>query len=169
MTKTMKAKEIFNEKDLSTKQKTPTKGAWIPCKDENSSRTQGNQPQTPSWAQEACSINYKFPKEFRLLKSKEFKKISRSRKRLKSKYIIIDYIFESQAPSRMGIAASKKFGKAHERNRFKRITKEAYRLTRKELPHFISFVVRPTFEAKKAKMQDIQKEMLFLLNSANRK
>jgi len=165
----MKAKEIFNEKDLSTKQKTPSKGAWIPSENENSLRTQGNQPQTSPRAQEASSISYKFLKKFRLLKSLDFKKISRNRKRVKSKYIIIDYIFETKALSRLGIAASKKFGKAHERNRFKRITKEAYRLSRNELPSSIAFVVRPTFEAKKAKMQDIQKEMLFLLNRANQK
>jgi len=165
----MKAKEIFNEKDLPAKQKTPTKGAWIPCENENTIRTEDNQPQTSSWTEEACSISYKFLKEFRLLKSQDFKKISRNRKRVKSKYIIIDYIFETKALSRMGITASKKYGKAHERNRFKRITKEAYRLSRKELPSYISFVVRPTLEAKKAKMQDIQKEMLFLLNRADRK
>jgi ribonuclease P protein component len=166
MSKTMKAKEIFNEKDLSTQQKTSSKSTRLPSENENSCRTQSNQPSTQTWAKKTCRIRYKFSKHVRLLKSKDFKKIAYRRARVKSKYIIIDYIFDLTNPTRIGIAASKKFGKAHERNRFKRITKEAFRLSYAEIPFSISFVVRPTFEAKNAKMQDIQNEMITLLKHA---
>lgn len=165
----MKAKEIFHEKDLSTKQKTSSKNAWISCKDENSIRKKNNQPSPSPRTQEVSRISYKFPKKFRLLKRAEFKKISRNRRRIKSKYIVIDYIFDLTDFPKIGIAASKKFGKAHDRNRFKRITKEAFRLIAPTIPTALSFVVRPTSDAKKAKMQDIQKEMLFLLNQAKRR
>ncbi|NBU62675.1 MAG: ribonuclease P protein component [Chlamydiae bacterium] len=56
-------------------------------------------------------------------------------------WIIIDYARFSNEESRYGITVTKKFGKAHERNRFKRIVREAFRLA--PLPEGIWMNIRP--------------------------
>jgi len=84
------------------------------------------------------------------------------RRRFSGDYVIID-IRENQKPySRLGITASKKFGKAHERNRFKRIVREAYRLNRHLLPKGIDIHVKPRQKALEAEMCQVEKEMLVL-------
>lgn len=65
-----------------------------------------------------------------------------------------------------GITAPKKFGTAPERNRFKRLVREAVRLSWEKvdpLPYSVN--IFPRQRAKEAKMQDIQKELLSLLFS----
>ena len=70
----------------------------------------------------------KFPKTARLLKRKQFQKINREGRRLSGRVVSIQYT-NKEAPlcPKLGITISKKFGKAHDRNRFKRIVREAFR------------------------------------------
>ena len=60
----------------------------------------------------------------------------------------------------MGISVPARFGRAHERNRFKRIAREAFRLMREDFGDEIHIHLIPRKLAKQAKMQDIQKEFL---------
>lgn len=78
-------------------------------------------------------------------------------------WILID-IRVTQGPySRLGITVTKKFGDAHHRNRFKRIVRESYRLSYPQLKQSYDIIVRPRSRALTAKMEDIQKELLFFL------
>ena len=60
---------------------------------------------------------------------------------------------------RLGLRVSVKFGKAHDRNRFKRITREAFRLIQHLIPNGYDLVVTPRSQAKQAKQQDLLNEL----------
>ena len=54
---------------------------------------------------------------------------------------MLDYSREDASNAKMGITVTKKFGKAHERNRFKRIVREAFRVF--PMPQGIWMNIRP--------------------------
>lgn len=64
---------------------------------------------------------------------------------------------------KIGITASGRYGCAVERNRFKRLVREVFRLNQKDLPANWELHVVPRQNAKKARYQDVQAELLKLL------
>lgn len=67
--------------------------------------------------------------------------------------------------NRVGIAASKKLGGAVERNRAKRVVREAYRLTDTEIGVKKGFllVINPRKAATACKMQDVRRDLQYCL------
>jgi ribonuclease P protein component len=65
--------------------------------------------------------------------------------------------------SKLGVTVSKRFGDAHRRNRFKRIVREAFRLSQHDFPTGYEINVKPRSIADKASMQHIRSELLRLL------
>ncbi len=76
-----------------------------------------------------------FPKNARLLKRKQFIYVQRSGHCCRTGQATLR-ITPSRHPGirKLGITVSKKFGKAYQRNRFKRIVREAFRHVRADLP-----------------------------------
>jgi|GEM_PF-1186606 len=106
-------------------------------------------------------LKFKFLKENRLLKRHDFKRVSREGKRIVGKYLCIDFRY---APvSRLGITASTHYGSSPERNRFKRLVREAFRLNPSILPQKLEINVAPRKLAKQAVLIDIQEELNRLL------
>jgi ribonuclease P protein component len=68
-----------------------------------------------------------FPKRLRVRKRGHFMRIQREGARLATPSFLVHARLNGGAPVRLGITASKKVGKAHERNRAKRLTREAFR------------------------------------------
>ena len=84
-----------------------------------------------------------------------------SKKSRAGAYLIVTSISHTEGP-KLGIAVSKRFGKAYERNRFKRLVREAFRQAKKELPPFF-ILVRPLSAAKRVSLSLIQADLLSLL------
>lgn len=78
------------------------------------------------------------------------------------KNICIDYRYTSRKYPRIGITASRKFGSSCERNRFKRLVKEVFRIEKNRLGS-LDIHVLPRQYAKKATYQIIFSEFLELL------
>lgn len=101
-------------------------------------RTEGAEPPSPQRAQ--ATHRLRFPKSFRILKRGAFVRVSKSDKRFLGSLVAFTY---SPAPApRLGITATRKYGNAIKRNRFKRLVREAFRTSFSKLPP-IEIVVYP--------------------------
>lgn len=73
--------------------------------------------------------------------------------------VIVDSRKNTTGLTRLGITVTRRFGKAHERNRFKRLVRESFRHCRLELPSDLDLNIKPREFVKKAKMQQVMAEM----------
>lgn len=103
-----------------------------------------------------------FSKASRLRKRRDFGKVSKAGYRRYGKYIRAE-ILPSTSCSRLGITVTKRFGKAHERNRFKRVVREAFRLSVHRFKTPVDLVIKPKAKGK-LKMQDIQRDICLLVS-----
>ena len=136
----------------------------ISCVSQNISSDIPSPEDAKNYFGEECKKNFTLPSCLKLKKSFEFKAVLREKNRLVGRYLCID-VRKAQA-LRFGISASKKFGNSPERNRFKRCVREAFRLSKHLLPQNIEINISPRILAKKAKMQDIQNDLVGLLCKA---
>jgi ribonuclease P protein component len=82
------------------------------------------------------------------------------------KFISVNIRTTYTAPSKLGITVTRRFGPAHKRNRFKRLTREAFRLSFHSIESPIDIVVRPSTKALEASLKDIQSELLSFTSEA---
>ncbi len=109
-----------------------------------------------------------FLKSFRITKRSEYKKIFLEKNRLVGNFILINYRYGKSDFPKLGITASKKYGKAYLRNRFKRIVRDAFRKNLSNLPPNIELNICPRKDAPLAKSMDIENELLFLLKASTK-
>lgn len=80
-------------------------------------------------------------------------------------WAIIEFRQQHNHLPRLGITATKRYGNAVKRNRFKRITREAFRLCRHRLCMGIDIVVKPRSAADRATTADLMSELLQFLHA----
>lgn len=86
--------------------------------------------------------DYRFPKALRLLSPREFERVFDARLSASDSSIVLYGAANDFDHARLGVTVSRKVGTAVVRNRWKRLLREAFRLTQHELPHF-DFVCLP--------------------------
>lgn len=104
----------------------------------------------------------RFPKSCRLRSRRQFQRLSHNGKRHVGPTVAIDYRYNSQGVTRLGITVTKRYGIAPLRNRFKRIVREAFRLCRHQLPVGLDLNVKPRHQAAKASTHDIINDLMGL-------
>ncbi len=127
----------YATENLSTKQPPPRQKTRI-------SRTNGDQERTcrdktpqserTQTINGSTLLNFRLPKENRLRKPSEFRCVYESGKRFEGRLMTVFILSSETDFQRLGITASKKaIGNAVQRNRAKRLLREAFRLNKAEL------------------------------------
>jgi ribonuclease P protein component len=127
----------YAEENLSTKQSTTRQKARLPRPDGDKERTGRYQAPASERTQAINSpslLSFALPKEERLLKRSDFLRVYEQGRRIEGRFMTV-FILPAKRPfHRVGVTATKKaIGKAHERNRAKRLLRESFRLSRAEL------------------------------------
>jgi ribonuclease P protein component len=95
-------------------------------------------------------VSRKFPKSDRLLKRDEFRRVYEQGRKLHARYFTAFILPGRDSRPRIGITATRKIGNAVERNRARRLLREAFRKNKWLVPAGIDIVInvkRPLVEA----------------------
>jgi ribonuclease P protein component len=84
-----------------------------------------------------------FPRQDRIRFKKEFAAVFSRRRAVTDDLLVVYGCKNGQNRSRLGMSVTKRIGNAVMRNRWKRILREAFRLSRERLPQGIDLVVLP--------------------------
>jgi ribonuclease P protein component len=127
----------YAKENISTKQSSPCEEARLSRQNGDQERTRS--PRTPQ-SERTQGINrqtlldFSLPKDFRLRKPSEFRRVYDKGKRYNGNLMTLFLLPSETKFQRLGITASKKgIGKAFQRNRAKRLLREAFRLSKAEL------------------------------------
>ena len=127
----------YAEENISTKQPPPREKARLQGEDGDKERPGRDQAPPRERTQEInCPplLSFSLPKESRLRKRAEFLRVYEQGKRFEGRFMTVFILPARPGLHRVGITATKKaIGKAHDRNRAKRLLRESFRLSRAEL------------------------------------
>lgn len=91
----------------------------------------------------ALSSSKSFPKSVRILHKSDYQRLRIGCSRIFGQNVALQLSKRGRPVTRLGITISKKFGKAHDRNRFKRCVREVFREVRADLPMGIEINIFP--------------------------
>jgi ribonuclease P protein component len=88
----------------------------------------------PGIFRRATMAGHRFTKQVRLLRSREFERVFAARSSASDPWIAVFGAVNELGYPRLGLTVSRRIGKAAARNRWKRLLREAFRLTQHKLP-----------------------------------
>ena len=127
----------YAEENLSTEQQETRQEARLSGENGDEERpggTQATQGEGSEAPDGSALLSFSFPKEARLRKRAEFLRVYEQGKRFEGRFMTVFILPNDLKKQRAGITATKKaIGKAHDRNRAKRLLRESFRLSCGEL------------------------------------
>ncbi len=127
----------YAEENLSTEQSPTRQKARLSRTDGDQERPRGDQTPPGERTQKINGsplLGFSLPKEARLRKRAEFLRVYDQGRRFEGRFMTVFILPSKRGLHRVGVTATKKaIGKAHDRNRAKRLLRESFRLSRSEL------------------------------------
>jgi ribonuclease P protein component len=128
----------YAKENISTKQPATRKEARLSRPDgdkERPGRSQTPPSEGPQAPDSQALLSFRLPKEARIAKRSEFQKVYEHGTRFEGRFMTVFILPGEQPIHRLGVTATKKAigTKAHDRNRAKRLLRESFRLSRREL------------------------------------
>ena len=116
-----------------------------------------------------CLLPATLPKECKIRKTKEYALLRNSGKTYMGEYTLFRFFFSARQETKMGITVSKKYGRAHQRNRFKRLCREAFRLNRHQFPCGVWINISPKHGMRLNSLCEIKKDIQSLITYLEKK
>jgi len=108
--------------------------------------------------------SFSYPKKKRLLKHWSFVNVNRLGKRFHSGHFVAIFKLNGLGITRLGVTASKKTGKAVERNKIKRLIREFFRLNTSFFPQSFDIVIVAKRGAALLNYYSVEDELMKLLS-----
>lgn len=102
-------------------------------------------------------------KKLKLRNNRDFRKVYDKGKSISNRYLVMFYIKNGLEYNRVGFSTTKKLGNAVNRNRVKRLIKEAFRLNKENMINGYDIVFLARVRATEANYKDIEKSIINLL------
>jgi ribonuclease P protein component len=106
-------------------------------------------------------LDQRFPKTLRLTSRSDFRLVYERRCSVGDELVRLLGRLNDRPHPRIGLSVSRQVGNAVRRNRWKRLLREAFRLSREKLPVGIDFIVVPR-NAAKPELQPLKKSLVEL-------
>jgi len=162
-----------NEKNLSAKQCSQKTHSWISYEDEHNCGSRRFETATGQRAQtldsysssQTCSSikhlsqSFRFHKSSRLLTRREFLFLQSRGKRCHCPHFVLIFSPARKGKSRLGVTVTRRFGKAVQRNRMKRLLREFFRVNGERISPAQDVLIIPRAGAHKLALCQITEEI----------
>lgn len=112
------------------------------------------------------SMRYTFPRRMRIQRKIDYDRVFARKNSVSDGWLILYACENALTYPRLGLSVSRKLGNAVTRNRYKRLLREAFRLSQHQLPVGVDLVLIPKPRQQIPTFDELKKSLLTLANQA---
>ena len=111
-------------------------------------------------------VSRKFPKTDRILKRGLFRRVYEQGRKVQFRYFTAFILAKQDSGARIGVTATRKIGNAVQRNRARRLVREAFRKNKWLAPNGVDIVINVKRPLVEAHYRDLESEFITFLERA---